>query len=94
MCIVCCFISKIESHVINDYVRCLVERFSPHAVVLFGSQAKGTVTHDSDVDVLVVMDHDKKRNVEQEIEIDCATDETSFVQEEILKKGRVLYECY
>lgn len=57
---------------IQDYVSRLVERFRPQAVLLFGSQAAGTATGDSDVDLLVVMDHDKKRDIEQEIEIDRA----------------------
>ncbi len=55
---------------IDQYVTRLVERFQPQSVLLFGSQAAGTATADSDVDLLVVMNHDKTRDVEQEIEID------------------------
>ena len=55
---------------IDQYVTRLVDRFQPQSVFLFGSQAAGTATADSDVDLLVVMDHDKTRDVEQEIEID------------------------
>lgn len=62
--------------VIDDYVRGLVERFHPQSVVLFGSQAAGTANEDSDVDLLVVMDHDRLRDVEQEIAIDCALPRT------------------
>lgn len=56
---------------IDQYVKRLVDRFQPQRVLLFGSQAAGTATADSDVDLLVVMNHDKSRDVEQEIEIDC-----------------------
>lgn len=55
---------------IDQYVKRLVDRFQPQSVFLFGSQAEGTATADSDVDLLVVMNHDKTRDVEQEIEID------------------------
>jgi len=55
---------------IDQYVKRLVDRFQPESVLLFGSQAAGTATADSDVDLLVVMNHDKTRDVEQEIEID------------------------
>jgi uncharacterized protein len=62
--------------VIDDYVQRLVERFHPQSVLLFGSQASGSTDENSDVDLLVVMDHDKSRDVEQEIEIDCALSRT------------------
>ena len=58
------------THLIGSYVSQLVETFHPYAVVLFGSQATGTTHKDSDVDLLVLMDHDKRRDVDQEIEID------------------------
>ena len=62
--------------IIDDYVQRLVERFHPQSVLLFGSQAAGTADEHSDVDLLVVMNHDKDRDVEQEIEIDCALSRT------------------
>lgn len=34
----------------------IVKRFHPEKVILFGSQARGNVTADSDLDLLVVMD--------------------------------------
>ena len=43
---------------IQQYVQLLVERFQPRTVLLFGSQAEGTAGIDSDVDLLVVMNHD------------------------------------
>jgi len=41
---------------IRAIARQIVERFGPQKVILFGSYARGTPTHDSDVDLLVVMD--------------------------------------
>ncbi len=64
--------TPITTDAINSYVSLLVKRFNPHTVLLFGSQAAGTSDEESDVDLLVVMDHDKPRNVDQEIEIDRA----------------------
>lgn len=34
----------------------IVKRFQPEKVILFGSQARGNITADSDLDFLVVMD--------------------------------------
>jgi predicted nucleotidyltransferase len=73
------------THLIGDYVSRLVETFRPQAVVLFGSQATGMTHRDSDVDLLVLMDHDKRRDVDQEIEIDCALPRT-FPMDIIVRK--------
>lgn len=40
---------------IDAFVGRLVDRFKPRRVILFGSHAYGIPTHDSDVDLLVVM---------------------------------------
>ena len=66
----------LSRNIIDDYVQRLVDRFHPQTVLLFGSQASATADEHSDVDLLVVMNHDKKRDVEQEIEIDCALPRT------------------
>jgi predicted nucleotidyltransferase len=55
---------------IDAYVRALARTFRPERVLLFGSYARGTPQEDSDVDMLVVMDHDKKKDVEQAVTID------------------------
>ncbi|MCX7016812.1 MAG: nucleotidyltransferase domain-containing protein [Candidatus Sumerlaeota bacterium] len=47
----------------------IVKRFSPKRVVLFGSRARGEAAPDSDVDLFVEMDSDK-RPVERAIEVD------------------------
>jgi predicted nucleotidyltransferase len=44
---------------IDKVVDQIVEQFSPQQVVLFGSNAYGQPTTDSDVDVLVVMETDE-----------------------------------
>jgi predicted nucleotidyltransferase len=48
---------------------CLVEKFNPEKVILFGSQAKGTATQRSDIDLCVVADieTENKRELRSEI---------------------------
>jgi len=41
--------------VIRRYARQVAEKFHPERIILFGSQAYGTLHADSDVDLLVVM---------------------------------------
>jgi uncharacterized protein len=63
---------------INDicrYVGDMARTFKPERVVLFGSYADGHATEDSDVDLLVVMEH-KGRDVEQAFAIRCAIPRT------------------
>lgn len=59
---------------IRKYARTLARDFRPERVILFGSYAKGKATEDSDVDLLVIMDHDKPRNVDQAIAMRLQTD--------------------
>ena len=49
---------------INRYVHDVAAAFNPERVILFGSYATGKSTEDSDVDLLVVMNH-SGRDVEQ-----------------------------
>lgn len=42
---------------INAFVAQVARQFQPQRIVLFGSHAYGTPTADSDVDLLVIMDH-------------------------------------
>jgi len=55
---------------IKKYARSLVREFHPNRVILFGSYARGKPSEDSDVDILVIMKHEKSKNVEQAIAID------------------------
>jgi len=58
---------------IEEFARQLVEKFRPERIVLFGSHADGTATHDSDVDLLVVMSHEGNA-VQKAIEIRLVLD--------------------
>ena len=55
---------------IQAYANEVAREFKPERIVLFGSYGRRTATADSDVDLLVVMRH-QKRNVAQALEIDC-----------------------
>jgi predicted nucleotidyltransferase len=49
---------------IDRYVNDVAAEFNPEQVILFGSYATGKSTEDSDVDLLVVMNH-SGRDIEQ-----------------------------
>jgi predicted nucleotidyltransferase len=70
---------------IRRYASTLVRQFRPERVVLFGSYARGSATEDSDVDILVIMDHDKRRNVDQAIAIRLQAD-TPFPMDLLVKR--------
>ncbi len=53
---------------VRQFVRSVVREFCPERVILFGSAAAGNASKDSDVDLLVVMQTDK-RPVQQALEI-------------------------
>lgn len=44
----------VDSNVLNEIRRRLVEGFQPNSIILFGSQARGTADDRSDVDILVI----------------------------------------
>jgi len=71
---------------IRAFVQRIADEFSPERVVLFGSYARGKPTEDSDVDLLVVMQHDK-RNIEQSLDITRRVDRT-FPLDLIVRKPR------
>jgi predicted nucleotidyltransferase len=52
---------------IQEMVRRIVEGFDPEKIILFGSQARGDAGPDSDVDLLVVMPTDSKRDTSVQI---------------------------
>lgn len=51
--------TRISRTTIQPIVDQIVEKFSPSQVYLFGSQAYGQPTDESDVDILVVMETDE-----------------------------------
>ncbi len=44
----------VPEHTLNEITHRLVEKFHPEAVILFGSQARGTADGRSDVDLIVL----------------------------------------
>jgi predicted nucleotidyltransferase len=58
----------VAANQIHDCARRVAEMFHPEKVVLFGSYAYGSPTDDSDIDLLVVMNHEG-RAVEQAAKI-------------------------
>ncbi len=76
--------TMVDIHNIQKYVTQIAEKFSPERVVLFGSYARGTASDDSDVDLLVIMPHNK-RNVEQSLDITRWVDR-SFPLDLIVRK--------
>ena len=75
----------VKRALIRKYARTLGREFRPQRVVLFGSYARGKATEDSDVDILVIMNHDKPRNVDQAIAIRLTTD-TPFPMDLLVKR--------
>jgi predicted nucleotidyltransferase len=53
---------------IQDFAHQVAQRYSPREIILFGSHARGEAQNASDVDMLVILDHEID-NVEKAIEI-------------------------
>jgi predicted nucleotidyltransferase len=53
---------------ITDFAKDIASRFAPEKIILFGSRARGVATPDSDVDLMVILDHETE-NVEKAVEI-------------------------
>jgi predicted nucleotidyltransferase len=75
----------VNRSLIRKYARTVGREFRPQRVVLFGSYARGKATEDSDVDILIIMDHDKPRNVDQAIAIRLKAD-TPFPMDLLVKR--------
>ena len=58
----------VEMKEIQEFGRRIGQEFHPHQVILFGSYARGSVTEDSDVDLLVILPFEGKA-VNQSVEI-------------------------
>ena len=48
---------------INSIKEQIVSHYAPSKIVLFGSQAKGTATKKSDIDLCIIKDTDNKRDL-------------------------------
>lgn len=101
--------------IIKKIIDTLVKKYHPVKIVLFGSYAYGIPDEDSDFDLLIIKDTDKKRRVDRFVEVkrlifdpeikipvspivltndevkERLNMEDDFL-EEILTKGKVLYE--
>jgi predicted nucleotidyltransferase len=101
--------------IIKKITDTLVEKYHPVKIILFGSYAYGIADEDSDLDLLIIKDTDKKRRIDRFVEVKrlifdpenkipvspivLTNDEVKerlnmgddFL-EEILTKGKVLYE--
>jgi len=101
--------------IIKKVTRQLIKKYKPIKIVLFGSYANGTSDENSDIDLLIIKDTDKKRRVDRFIEVkklifdpkikipispivltskevkERLSMGDNFI-EEILEKGKVLYE--
>ena len=82
--------------IISTMVDRIVGRFQPSRVVLFGSQARGTATKWSDVDLLVVMgEAPDKRRIAVEIrrllgDLGVSKDIVVTTPDEIASRGQVV----
>ncbi|HCE46088.1 MAG TPA: hypothetical protein DET40_21295 [Lentisphaeria bacterium] len=75
----------INRNKIRKYARDIGKRFHPDRIILFGSYARGSAEEDSDVDILVIMEHDNPRNVDQAIAIRLQLD-AAFPMDLIVKR--------
>ncbi len=55
--------------IIKKIVDTLVEKYQPDKIILFGSYARGACTEDSDIDLLIIKETDKKRRVDRFVEV-------------------------
>ena len=56
---------NLSRELLQDMTRRLVAEFQPEQIVLFGSQAWGQPTVDSDVDLLVIVSHSDEKPVQR-----------------------------
>lgn len=69
-----------QAEIISRIVEKIKEGYNPRKIILFGSYARGNPTEDSDIDLLIIKETNKRR------------DERFVDVNEILKKGVVLYD--
>jgi predicted nucleotidyltransferase len=54
---------------IDEYVERVLSFLSPSEILLYGSQARGTASPDSDIDIAIVFDEFQGNTIETEIEL-------------------------
>lgn len=49
-----------ENQVIKSIIECIVREYQPDKIILFGSRARGDADEQSDIDLLVISDREKR----------------------------------
>lgn len=77
----------IAENLLQEAIQRLVTGFHPEKVILFGSQARGTSTDQSDVDLLVVCEFDGSRR-KLMVEMDQVLKGLGFARDIVVLKPR------
>lgn len=91
---------------INRFVKAVIPEYNPEKVILYGSYARGTNHHESDIDIAVIVNEVKgsfldkeaklykiRRDIDINIEpilLESKNDNSGFLQH-ILSYGEILY---
>ena len=95
----------VKSIEIIKYVDAIAKKFQPDRIILFGSYAEGRASDDSDVDLLVEMDHSEselqqalsiRRSVEHSFPLDLVVKSPLEVQQRLGKNDfflKTIMDC-
>ncbi len=86
-------VTQIQSQ-IDSITKQLIQKYKPEKIILFGSGATGQMTHDSDLDFLLVKDdnkprHDRMVEVYKLVDKDIAADFLVYTPEELATRVRM-----
>lgn len=76
---------------VNNIANQIKEKYKPDKIILFGSSAKGNVTENSDIDMLIIKDTNKRRverirEVLSIVDYDIPFEPVVFTNEELQKR--------
>ncbi len=76
---------------VNKITSQLKENYNPDKIILFGSLAKGTITENSDIDMLIIKDTNKRRverikDVLSIVDYDIPFEPVVFTNKELQKR--------